>query len=366
MLKRMFQLLALLLLLAALVLGVLLHVASGALPSGDRLARCRQSPQWHGDSFANRHLTPSMTGKDPLWKQILKFLFRHPPNLRPSAPVPAVKIDLGAIPRNADAVVWLGHSSIYLQTAGLRLLFDPVLTARLPVTLFLRPFPATCSYTPADIPPLDALVITHDHWDHLDWLTVRALRDRVPLVVCPLGVGAHFERWGFPPEKIRELDWHDSVDLSPSVTLRCLPSRHFSGRLFKKNRSLWASFLVDGPRRVFVSGDGGYDSRFARIGRDYPNIDLAILENGQYDPGWRYIHTSPEELPRAADDLSPRLLLTCHNSRYTIANHPWTEPLTRILAASPSHPWHLLTPLIGAPVSLSAPPPPPTPWWPTP
>lgn len=155
------------------------------------------------------------------------------------------------------------------------------------------------------MPDIDYLIITHDHWDHLDRGTVTALRPRIRTVVCPLGVGEHFEYWGFPKERIVELDWHEQAALDDGFTIRCLPARHFSGRGLNSNQTLWGSFLLQSPsRKIYIGGDGGYGKHFAQIGREFPDIDLAILENGQYNEAWRYIHTLPGQLAQAAKDLS--------------------------------------------------------------
>ncbi len=333
-------------------IGWLLWVASGELPKGERLERCKQSPQWSDSCFVNALPTPQLTGNDGFAKTIWKFLTSSDEALTPDGAVPAVKINLRALPREREAVVWLGHSGVYIQTGGMRILFDPVLTSRMPVSLFMRPFKGSGVYSPDDIPDIDLLVITHDHWDHLDYATVKSLEPRVARVACSLGVGQHFEFWGYPAGKITDMDWGDSLRLSEAVTLRCLPSRHFSGRLLGRNRTLWASYLIDGPRRIYVSGDGGYDGRFKDIGARYPDIDLAIMENGQYNTAWRHIHTLPSELPQAIDDLSPRRVMTYHNSRYALAHHPWKEPMERVYEHSRGRAWTLLTPRIGEVVDL--------------
>ena len=332
--------------------GRMFWIASGKLPTGERLARCEQSPNWKDGEFANRHDTPQLTGDDGVVATFWKFLFKNIPDLKPSIDVPVVKTNLKAIPRGEDVVVWLGHSSVFIQTQGIRFLFDPVLTNKLPVWLFMRPFQGADAYTPDDIPEVDYLVITHDHWDHLDYETVKALKGRVGQVVCSLGIGSHFAYWGYDERVIHDMDWGDSLAISSSLSLRCLPSRHFSGRLLGRNRTLWASYLIDGPHRIFVSGDGGYDDRFKQIGDAFPCIDLAIMENGQYDKGWRYIHTLPEELPQAIDDLHPRRVLTYHNGKYALANHAWTEPLDKICANAQGKTWQLLLSRIGEPIKF--------------
>ena len=360
-------------------------VAVGRQPRGERLERCKRSPQWRDGEFVNVHETPTLTGDDGFFGQMYKFLFGKVKDLHPSNDVPTAKSSLKDIPREQEVCVWLGHSTVYIQTGGVRFLFDPVLTNKLPVWWFMRPFRGADVYTTDDIPDIDYLVITHDHWDHLDWKTVTALRDRVGHVVCALGIGEHFEYWGYPKEKIHDLDWNERIETQQThpqplpvregsgysqaqnrgqelstplphregqgVGLLCLPTRHFSGRM-GQHKTLWASYLIDGPRRIFVSGDGGYDERFKRFGEQYPDIDLAIMENGQYDEGWHYIHTLPRELPTAISELGSRRVLTYHNSKYALANHSWTEPLDSIYAAAKGQPWQLLTPRIGEQVRL--------------
>ena len=354
-------------------------VAVGRYPRGERLEKCKQSPQWKDGEFVNVHETPTLTGDEGFLGQMYKFLFKRINDLHPSSDVPTLKSSLKDIPRSAEVCVWLGHSSVFIQTGGVRFLFDPVLTNKLPVWWFMRPFKGADVYTVDDIPEVDYLIITHDHWDHLDWKTVTALKDRVGQVVCSLGIGEHFEYWGYDPKKIHDLDWEDSVEcraesvefptglqtsseskavansqlstLNSQLTIRCLPTRHFSGRM-GQHKTLWASYLIDGPRRIFVSGDGGYDERFKKISEQFPDIDLAIMENGQYDEGWHYIHTLPRELPTAISELGARRVLTYHHSKYALANHAWTEPLDSIYEHAKGQPWHLLTPRIGEQIRL--------------
>ncbi len=343
--------------------GYELWVATGRLPRGKRLERCKQSPQWKGDQFVNTHHTPVLTSHDGFIRQMYRFLSDRITDLRPDHAVPTVKTSLKDIPRSREICVWLGHSTVYIQTQGIRLLFDPVLTDRLPVSLLMRPFQGSDVYTTDDIPDVDCLVITHDHWDHLDWKTVTALKDRVGQVVCALGIGEHFEYWGYDPQRIHDLDWGENFDIHPSTThsghtlrLHCLPSRHFSGRT-GRHKTLWASYMIDGTRRIFISGDGGYDERFQQFGRQFPDIDLAILENGQYNSDWQYIHTLPDQLPTIIEELGARRVITYHNSKYALARHPWTEPLDSIYQKSRRQgtAWQLLTPRIGEPVRLDDP-----------
>ena len=178
------------------------------------------------------------------------------------------------------------------------------------------------------MPQCDWLLITHDHWDHLDYQGVKELKSSIQKVLFPLGVGEHFERWGYPDVMLTELDWQESTDLGDGFTLYCLPARHFSGRGLKRNQSLWASFLLKTPsgRQIYIGGDSGYGPHFSEIGQKFPGIDLAILENGQYNADWAQIHTLPAELPKACRDLGAKEVITVHHSKYTLSKHPWDEP----------------------------------------
>ena len=324
--------------------AVLNHPSFGRAPRGERLERIGRSPNYRDGKFHNIHPTPITTAEKGGLSGIWHFLFGKRRDLKPENDLPTVKTDLHGLDRNEETVVWFGHSSYFIQSGGKRFLVDPVLTNRPPMSLMFRPFKGTDVYTPDDIPDVDFLIVTHEHWDHLDYNTVKRLKNRVGKVVCPLGVGEHFEYWGFPPERIAEMDWYDTLYADDRLAIHCLPARHYSNRILKRDRTLWASFMIDGPQRIYLSGDGGYDTHFAEIGEKFPGIDLAVMENGQYDRDWRYIHLMPDELVRAIDDLKPRTVLTVHNSKYALCKHPWHEPLDNIRKASAGRPYRLLTP----------------------
>lgn len=317
---------------SAAVVGLFLFLrmpAFGRLPQGERMERIRRSPNYKDGKFKNLQPTELMTGTESRWQSLREFIFTDRSSLEPSTPVKAVKTDLKHLPADENLMVWFGHSSYLLQIDGRRILVDPVFHAASPVPFFCKPFKGTDIYKPEDMPDtIDCLLISHDHWDHLDYRTVTALKDRVRKVVCPLGVGEHFERWGYEKEKLVELDWTEDARLYDGFTVHCLPARHFSGRGLKPNQSLWASFLLDTPPlKIFIGGDGGYGRHFARIGSRYPDIDWAILENGQYDENWKYIHTLPNLLGQAAKDLNAENIITVHHSKFALARHPWDEPL---------------------------------------
>ena len=223
-----------------------------------------------------------------------------------------------------------------------------------PVSFINKPFKGTEIYTPEDIPEIDYLVITHDHWDHLDYNTVIKLKDRIGKIICGLGVGENFEHWGFDKDRIIELDWHENVILDNGFIINCLPSRHFSGRSFSRDKTLWSSYMIQSPtKNIFISGDTGYDSHFAEISKEFPQIDLAIMENGQYNQAWSNIHLMPDHLVQAAKDLHGKRLMTYHNSKYALSRHRWYEPLENISDANERDSLNLITPMIGEPVYLN-------------
>lgn len=266
----------------------------GRAPRGERLERIRRSPNYRDGAFRNRHATPQLTSGKGWWATMYDFLFERQERNRPDHALPAVKTDLKALDPKENLLVWFGHSSYLIQADGLRILVDPVFETASPLPFFNRPFEGTDLYKPEDMPGIDLLVITHDHWDHLDYGTVTKLRDRTGRVVCPLGVGEYFEYWSFDPQRITELDWGEQVALGGGFTVYCRPARHFSGRTFRANRTLWASFVVETPsQRIFLGGDGGYDTHFADVAREFPNLDVAVLEERPVQRGLAlYPHAS--------------------------------------------------------------------------
>lgn len=341
----------------ALISLILLAVAAtaymnqpkfGRSPQGERLERMKKSPHYRDGMFHNQHSTVQITSGKGKVRTMFDFLFEKRERNRPDFVLPAIKTNLKELNPEEDLVVWFGHSSYYIQSGGKRLLVDPVFEDASPVSFFNKPFPGTDIYKADDMPDIDYLIITHDHWDHLDYKTVTLLRDRVSRVICPLGVGEHLEYWDFKKDQLVELDWQEEAILDTGFTVYCLPSRHFSGRTFKSNQTLWASFLLKTPTQyLYFSGDGGYDSRFAEIARRFPDIDVAILENGQYDKDWRYIHLMPEDLEKAIQELHPKKVFTGHNGKYALARHPWDEPLNNIAAAAEKDSFNLFMPVIG-------------------
>ena len=325
----------------------------GRLPRGERLARIERSAHYRDGEFRNLHETVLMTSGKGFFQNLTGFLFRKQAGLRPDSTLPVIKTDLQTLNLSEDLLVWFGHSSYLIQMEGKRLLVDPVFCTAAPVSFVNKPFKGTEVYRPEDMPDIDYLIITHDHWDHLDYNTVKKLKDRIGAVICPLGVGEHFEYWGFDKERLIELDWNEDANLAPGFMIHCLPARHFSGRRLTANQSLWASFLLEAPsQKIYIGGDGGYDTHYAEIGNRFPGIDLAILENGQYNEEWSLIHLMPQYMAQTARDLKAKRVLTVHHSKYALAKHRWDEPLKNAEEMKNKDSLNVLIPEIGEVVAL--------------
>lgn len=350
--------------LAVVVIVYMQHPKFGKAPSGERLERIRQSPHFRDGSFQNLSNTPDLTDGATFVSILRDFLFRRNKMGAPSDSIPVVKTDLFALPPDENVLVWFGHSSYFLQLDGKKILVDPVLSGSAsPISFTTRSFKGSDVYTVDEIPPVDYLFISHDHYDHLDYSSVVKLRSRVGKVICGLGVGAHLEYWGYPADQIVEGDWDTDFMLEPGFKVTLTPARHFSGRGFKRNGSLWVSFALQTPSyRIFIGGDSGYDTHFARIGQQFGPFDLAILECGQYNKSWKYIHMMPEEVLSAAEDLKARVLMPVHWGKFSLALHAWNDPILRITECCNRKQFPLLTPLIGEAVNL-ADTLRPNPWW---
>ena len=350
-------LISIVVLAAVLSLGAcayLQHPKFGAYPEGERLEKTQRSSNFADGEFRYPIATPILAEGTSTFSIISGDLFKKIENLRPTQPVPVVKTDLKALDATQDTVVWLGHSSYFVIFAGKRILIDPVFSPYAPpVSFSTQAFSGTILYAVDDMPAIDVLLITHDHWDHLDHATVTALEGKIRRVVVPLGVGAHLEHWGYAREKMREADWYEKLELETDLAIHLIPARHYSGRWLTRNKTLWTGFVLESAtRRILFSGDTGYGPHFKELGQRFGGFDLAALDMGQYDPRWPYIHMTPEEAARAADDLQTKALLPAHVGRFNIARHAWTDPFERISTASEGKSYRLATPLIGKPLRV--------------
>ncbi|MEO8172484.1 MAG: MBL fold metallo-hydrolase [Sediminibacterium sp.] len=329
----------------------------GAIATGEQLNRITSSPNYSDGSFQNQRLTPTMTEGANFYKVMKEFIFDKSDRLKPSSVLPSKKTNLLSLPPGKNILVWFGHSSYFIQVDGKRILVDPVFSGNAsPVSFTTKSYPGTDIYTPDDMPVIDYLFISHDHWDHLDYPTILTLQPKIKKIITGLGTGAHFKRWGFDQKIIIEKDWNETLELDKNFTVNTLPAKHFSGRGFKRNQALWISFALRTPTMNFyLGGDSGYDTHFSEIGEKFGPFDLAILECGQYNRNWKYIHMMPEEVPQAANDLKAKKVLPVHWSKFSLGQHAWDEPIKRVSAESERRHVQLLHPMIGEAVDLDHP-----------
>lgn len=326
----------------------------GKAPSGARLEMIKKSLNYKNGKFQNDHFTPMLTEGYSMAGATYDFLFRKFPRQKPTDTVPSIKTDLLKLPIDSNVLVWFGHSSYFIQINGKRFLIDPVFSGNAaPILNSNKSFIGTDIYTAADMPEIDYLLITHDHYDHLDYETVIALKDKIKTVICGLGVGSHFEYWGFDTSIIIEKNWNESIISDNDITIHTASARHFSGRGFTRNNTLWLSFILQTPNlKIYIGGDSGYDTHFAEIGEKFGGFDLAILDNGQYNVAWQAIHLLPEEVLKATLELKAKRLFPGHSSKFVLAHHPWDEPLVKITELNKPFNIPLVTPMIGELVYL--------------
>ncbi|WP_165313680.1 MBL fold metallo-hydrolase [Vibrio ziniensis] len=337
----------------------------GAEPTGERLEKVELSSNYVEGQFQNQIPTPVLKEGENTLSIIVSNMFSSAKNLQPDHPLPTEKVDLKSLPIEKDIIVWLGHSSFYIQLSGKRMLLDPILSDYAsPVSFAIKAFSGTSLYSVDEVPHIDLLLISHDHWDHLDYDTVTKLQPKTDRVFVPLGIGAHFEKWGFSDKQINESDWYSEQFVDTNLTVYLAPSRHYSGRGLSKNKTLWGSFvLISQNKKLYFGGDSGYGPHFKELGQKFGPFDLVALDMGQYDPRWPYIHMTPQEASQAALDLNTKALLPAHVGRFTLAQHDWREPFNQIVAQTQGMPYQLYTPIIGQPLMLDDEVKPNSHWW---
>jgi L-ascorbate metabolism protein UlaG (beta-lactamase superfamily) len=331
----------------------------GAAPTtGARGDRVRRSPQFHDGKFHNS--VPTTTVPAGEGGKILSELLRGVEHRKPSQPIPVVHPPATAAPDTEGAlfITWYGHASALVEIEGRAVLLDPMWSDRASLSPLVGPHrlhPPPLSLD--ELPEIDAVVISHDHYDHLDMPTIKALAERfsAPFLV-PLGVGAHLERWGVRPARIIELDWDQSATAS-GVRFTVTGARHFSGRGFVRDQTLWGSWVIAGPtRRVFYSGDGGYFDGFARIGAEHGPFDATLIQVGAYAPYWPDIHMTPEDGVTAHLDVKGGVLIPVHWCTFTLSFHPWSEPVDRLWREAKERGVTLAVPRPGERIDIDSPP----------
>jgi len=294
------------------------------------------------------------------WSIWTRFLGQKPEGTVPIDPIPVRRLDratLDALDPTAVHIIRLGHSSHLLKLRGRYWLIDPVFSERASPFSFAGPkrfHPTPLSLD--ELPPIEGLILSHDHYDHLDKLTIETLKQRVQRHYVPLGVGARLVGMGVPAERIEEFDWWQS-HVAGDVTLTATPAQHFSGRTpWDRNSTLWASWVIaSGDARIYFSGDTGYSDSFRQIGERFGEFDIALMENGAYDDHWPSLHLTPEETVQAFVDLRAKLLYLVHNSTFDLALHGWRHPMDSVLALARQKNLPLATPEIGEVLTLGQP-----------
>jgi L-ascorbate metabolism protein UlaG (beta-lactamase superfamily) len=346
-------------LLAAAGWVVLSQPQFGAPMAGERLARAQANPQYRDGRFVN--LEPEAPSDTSLIDYTMRQMSGNEVRVPPK-PVPVLAVDkatlAAASPASGLRAFWIGHASTYVEIDGLRILMDPVFAERvspLPVGPGrFHPPPIAL----ADLPQIDAVLISHDHYDHLDMDTMRHLAQRGSKFYVPLGIGAHLERWGVPTAQIEEMEWWQERTVG-SVRIVCTPTRHYSGRgLNNRSSTLWSSWSVIGPQhRFFYSGDTGYGKLFRDIGARLGPFDMTFIKIGAYGPGqaWIDIHMTPEQAVQVHRDVRGKRMFPVHWSTFNLAYHDWDEPIRRAAAEATRVGAELVTPRIGEMVDADQP-----------
>ncbi len=350
-------------LILLLIIGVIVFFYTapqlGAPAKGGRLERMKIQSNYKYPVFLNTVETKMEMPKGTMGKVLRHYFLEDKSDKNPQTRLKVHAFDkqsFESIPEDSIAFVWFGHSTILVKVNGVTLLADPVIVGkRASMFSFMGPkqFDYTTSLQIDDLPKIDAVILSHDHYDHLDYPTIKTLKDRVERFFLPLGVGAHFEHWGVSPDKITELNWWEKVTLD-GLELVFTPTRHFSGRgLRDRFHTLWGSWVIIGSnKRLYFSGDSGYFPGFQEIGEKYGPFDLTFMECGAYNEGWSEIHMFPEETAQAHLDLKGKLLLPIHWGKFDLSLHPWKESVNRLSRKAKEENIRLFTPEIGQMVSF--------------
>lgn len=325
----------------------------GQFPNEKRKTYFSTLPNYAHGKFQNILPTPALLEGESMTKLLLQTLCKIE-NVTPKSPIPFVITDLKNLQPEENVLVWFGHSSYFMQIDGRKFLVDPVFSGNAsPMPGSIKAFAGSDHYKPDDMPDIDVLFISHDHWDHLDYSTVQTLKDKVGKVICGLGTGQHFEYWGWEADRIIERNWWESIDMADGFRIILTPARHFSGRLLNRNISLWTSFVLETPsKKLFLGGDSGYGNHFTEIGEKYGPFDLAVMECGQYNEKWPYIHSLPEQIIKEVKELKAENFIPVHNSKFKLAQHPWFEPLELVSQYAEENNVPVTHPKIGEKVNL--------------
>ncbi|MCP3928897.1 MAG: hypothetical protein GY705_07340 [Bacteroidetes bacterium] len=340
-----------------IIIGILFMNCSpqfGKSVTNEKIEEYAKLGNFKNGKFINLNLSPMGIN---YWK-LIKELTKNEPNRNPSKDILVEKIDSTTIENhNADItqLTWFGHSTFLLEIDGKKILIDPMLS-RTPSPISFLGAKRYSNSIPIEIeklPFIDIVILSHDHYDHLDYKTIKQIKNKVGRFYTPLGVGNHLKHWEVGEEKITELNWWENIEFD-SIRFVCTPARHFSGRgLFDRATTLWCSWVIKGTKdNIYFSGDSGYDIHFKEIGEKYGPFDISLMECGQYNENWKLLHMMPEETVQASLDLKSKLTLPIHWGGFTLAFHDWTDPIERVMIKANELNMKITTPKIGETVIL--------------
>ena len=338
--------------LIALAIFIFIKTSSqfGAFPDGDSKKIILNSKNFINGKFVNLNPVPVNTNDAstrPNEKRATLMDWISPAkDKNPLKSLPSIKFQIKNL--TEGKFIWLGHSTLLMNTGGLIVMTDPVFNRASPLPIFGKPFSIENPIIIDDLPKVNVVVISHDHYDHLDTRAIKDLSKKVDRFFVPLGIKAHLESWGVDKNKISELDWHDSENYK-GIKFILTPAQHFSGRgLSDGNETLWGSWIINSSTmKVFFSGDGGYSKTFKELGGMYGPFDIAFIENGAYNANWSKIHMFPDEVVQATIDLNAKVLFPIHWGKFDLAIHPWDEPIIRVTDEAKKQKVNIATPMIG-------------------
>ncbi len=325
----------------------------GKKPFGNHLEKIKASPFYKFGAFENR-IPTQMMGEDVSMFKVSMSFFSKPKDVSPVSVIPSVKTDLKDYAGNEPRIIWFGHSSYLIQAGGKNILVDPVFSGfASPFSFSVKAFKGSNVYHVDDFPEIDILLLTHDHYDHLDYQTVLKLKSKTKHICTSLGVGSHLKHWGFNEKDITEFEWEQHWNSGNGIELTAETARHFSGRGFTRAKTMWASYVLKiADHKFYIGADSGYGEHFKQIGEKHGPFDIVMLEAGQYNDWWPQIHMKPEETVQASIDLNAKVLFPVHWGKFGLAFHPWNEPIQRVVKKATELNVKITTPLIGEPILL--------------
>ncbi|TKG94281.1 hydrolase [Puteibacter caeruleilacunae] len=357
--KNKYMLLTAIILTIVAISGFRIKTQLGGSVGSADIKTLANSPNFDKEKEAFKEIIPS--GVSAMFKKksfftLLYNFYKNRSKLVPSEPLPFTKPNMIDFVKPSDKtkVIWLGHSSLMLNVEGKIILIDPIFSENAsPLTFMVKRFQDPI-ITLQELPDIDYILISHDHFDHLDMKTVKFFSDKSTKFITPLGLGVHLSKWGISSTRINEFDWWQSKDIE-GITFSAAPTQHQSARSFNStNQTLWASWIIkSGASNLYFSGDGGYGDHFKKIGEKYGPFDMAFMESGQYNEDWHNIHMLPHEWPKAYNDVKAKHYLPIHYGVFYLAPHHWYEPLEKLERYHESGNINLITPMLGETIYVS-------------